>query len=190
MLCVYLGSVENVTVLIGICARGKAIAGVIHQPFYQKNVGRTIWGVVGLGTFGITQQTPPPGRCIIVTTKSHYSEALKDSLAAFPDAEIVNTDGSGYKVLTVIEGRTDAYLYPQLGTKRWDTCAPEAILRALGGTLTDSFGQDIDYSYSERKYHMNWTGLVATLRNHDYFINKIPDHAKQSLKDLLASKMK
>lgn len=148
-----------------------------------------MWGVVGLGAFGITKQPAPTGRCNIVTTKSHYSEALKETLDAFPDATIVNTDGSGYKILSVIEGVNDAYLYPQPGTKRWDTCAPEAILRSLGGTLTDSFGQDIDYSRTERKYHMNWTGLVATLKNHDYFIGKIPDHAKQTLKDLLASKI-
>lgn len=48
------GLLDHVTVLIGIAFEGKAIAGVIHQPYYnyQKKdaeLGRTMWGLVGLG---------------------------------------------------------------------------------------------------------------------------------------------
>ena len=50
-----LGAVEHVTVLIGISAFGRAVAGVINQPFYQAD-GRTIWGVANLGGFGVVQQ--------------------------------------------------------------------------------------------------------------------------------------
>jgi 3'(2'), 5'-bisphosphate nucleotidase len=45
----------------------------------------------------------------------------------------------------VAQGVADVYLYPQPGTKRWDSCAPEAILRELGGVVTDKFGKDIVY---------------------------------------------
>lgn len=39
-LCYFLpsGLLDNVTVLIGIAYRGKAIAGVINQPFYNYQV--------------------------------------------------------------------------------------------------------------------------------------------------------
>ena len=52
------GFVEHVTVLIGIAVDGAAVAGVVHQPFFQRRDvagtnnnedGRTVWGVVGLG---------------------------------------------------------------------------------------------------------------------------------------------
>jgi len=42
-------------VLIGVAVRGKAVAGVIYQPYhnYQSGpsavLGRIIWGIVGLG---------------------------------------------------------------------------------------------------------------------------------------------
>jgi hypothetical protein len=42
-------------VLIGIAVRGVAVAGVIHQPYYNyqagegAELGRCIWGVIGLG---------------------------------------------------------------------------------------------------------------------------------------------
>jgi fructose-1,6-bisphosphatase/inositol monophosphatase family enzyme len=44
-------------VLIGIAVKGKAVAGVIYQPYYNYQagpsaaLGRVIWGVVGLGMF-------------------------------------------------------------------------------------------------------------------------------------------
>jgi len=57
MICGYCtGLLDHVTVLIGIAVNGEAVAGVIHQPYfnYQNEepgieLGRTIWGIVGLG---------------------------------------------------------------------------------------------------------------------------------------------
>ena len=48
-----------VTILIGVAWGGKPIAGVINQPFYKKQhdkfLGRTIWGIVGLGSFIVSK---------------------------------------------------------------------------------------------------------------------------------------
>ncbi len=63
-------------------------------------------------------------------------------------------------VLNISSGKADVYLYPQPGTKRWDTCAPEAILRELGGVLTDKDGLDIVY---RRTGDMLNTSLIACL---------------------------
>lgn len=60
---------QQVTVLIGITYKGKAIAGVIHQPYYEDK-GRTIWGIVGVGTYGIDPLSKIDER-VIVTTRSH-----------------------------------------------------------------------------------------------------------------------
>ena len=35
----------------------------------------------------------------------------------------------------MLDGRVDAWIFPVSGTKRWDTCAGEALLRAHGGWL-------------------------------------------------------
>lgn len=37
-MCVFSGLLDHVTVLIGIAYKGQAIAGVIHQPFYNYQV--------------------------------------------------------------------------------------------------------------------------------------------------------
>ena len=38
----------------------------------------------------------------------------------------------------------DAYVHVTK-IKKWDICAGDAILRALGGTLTDLDGREVDY---------------------------------------------
>lgn len=47
--------VSQVTVLIGIAWKGRAVAGVVNQPFYKLEEpegyrGRCIWGIEGHGT--------------------------------------------------------------------------------------------------------------------------------------------
>lgn len=37
--------------------------------------------------------------------------------------------------MIVIEGRAHAYVFASNGCRKWDTCAPEAVLTSLGNTL-------------------------------------------------------
>ncbi|CAH8440690.1 unnamed protein product [Schistosoma turkestanicum] len=91
------GLVEFVTVLIGISVGGKAVGGVVAQPFYKPNLTmtagelqyktRVVWGLVGLGVFGVTPLLPSSklpypidqnaekltSPHIIVVTRSHRS---------------------------------------------------------------------------------------------------------------------
>ncbi len=57
--------------------------------------------------------------------------------------------GSGHKILEVIKGNVDAYFYDKPGTKRWDTCGPEALLISAGGILTDLKGDLYLYNNEE-----------------------------------------
>ena len=79
------------TILIGISARGKAIAGVIHQPFNTDN-GRTLWGVVGLGMFGAKfAEDIPTSRRIITTTKSHSTQLVQEAIDALKPDSVIKT---------------------------------------------------------------------------------------------------
>lgn len=37
------------------------------------------------------------------------------------------------QIIQLLEGKASAYVFASPGCKKWDTCAPEAILRAVGG---------------------------------------------------------
>lgn len=45
------------------------------------------------------------------------------------------------QVLQLLEGKASIYVFASAGCKKWDTCAPEAVLSAAGGKLTDILGQ-------------------------------------------------
>ena len=45
----------------------------------------------------------------------------------------------------VLSGEADFYLHPSPGTHVWDCCAPEAIMAAAGGALSDAHGVPIAY---------------------------------------------
>ena len=77
----------------------------------------------------------------------------------------------------VIEGDADVYLFPSLGTKKWDTCAGEAIIHSIGGRLTDILGRPIVYDGKSDNI-MNSTGLLVSMRSHDDLVAKIPQHVK------------
>jgi len=182
------GLLDHVTVLVGFAIGGKAVAGVIHQPFYNYlnekdpfKQGRTMWGVVGHGVHGITKTDPPTGKVIVTTTRSHSSPTINSCIEAMKPDDVVRVGGAGHKVLLLIEGNAHAYVFPSPGCKKWDTCAPEAILLASGGELTDIHGDKIQYHAQVE--HPNWGGVLASANasEHDKFLNQIPESVRDVL---------
>ncbi|XP_069370829.1 3'(2'),5'-bisphosphate nucleotidase 1 isoform X1 [Paralichthys olivaceus] len=177
---------DNVTVLIGIAYGGRAIAGVINQPFYNYQLGagavlgRTMWGMLGLGAFGFQLQEVPGDRRIVTTTRSHSNKLVTDCVDAMEPHEVVKVGGAGNKIIQLVEGKASAYVFASPGCKKWDTCAPEAILHAVGGKLTDMHGNA--YRYEADVKHMNSAGVLATLRNHEYYVGRVPQSVRQALK--------
>uniref|UniRef100_A0A1A8JDG9 3'(2'),5'-bisphosphate nucleotidase 1 n=1 Tax=Nothobranchius kuhntae TaxID=321403 RepID=A0A1A8JDG9_NOTKU len=180
------GLLDNVTVLIGIAYGGRAIAGVINQPFYNYQLGagavlgRTMWGVLGLGAFGFQLQEVPGDKRIVTTTRSHSNKVVTDCVNAMEPHEVIRVGGAGNKIIQLVEGRASAYVFASPGCKKWDTCAPEAILHAVGGKLTDMHGNA--YRYDADVQHMNSAGVLAALRSHDYYISRVPRSVLQALK--------
>lgn len=180
------GFVDHVTVLIGISVDGRAVAGVICQPFGKfvsssEVTGRMIWAIVGLGVFGIEKTEAPKDQLIITTTRSHGSTEIYDSIEALKPNQVLRVGGAGNKVLLVIEGKAHVYLFPSAGCKKWDTCGPEAVLRANGGILTDIHGNDIRYDRDVE--HLNSTGVLAAVDRQvfDKCLQLIPPEVKHKL---------
>uniref|UniRef100_H2YKQ2 3'(2'),5'-bisphosphate nucleotidase 1 n=1 Tax=Ciona savignyi TaxID=51511 RepID=H2YKQ2_CIOSA len=179
------GLLDHVTILIGLAVNGEAVGGVINQPFYnyqsgpQANLGRTIWGLVGLGAFGWNRAEPPVGRRILITTRSHSNELVNLCLDSMSPTHVERQGGAGNKALRVIEGEADAYVFASPGCKKWDTCAPEAILRAVGGNLTDVHGKKINY-HKDVKFP-NTGGVIATYRDHQTIIDLVPQKVRDNL---------
>ncbi|CAL8111630.1 unnamed protein product [Orchesella dallaii] len=170
------GLVGHVTTLIGIAVDARPVGGVIHQPFYEADgvKGRTMYGIPEVGHGGFTVTPPPEGKRIITTTRSHSNQRVEATLAALQPDEILRVGGAGHKAVLLIEGRAHAYVFASPGCKKWDTCAPEAVLVSIGGILTDMDG--IPYRYSKDVEHVNQGGLLATAPgvDHSWYLKSIP----------------
>lgn len=184
------GLLDHVTVLIGVAWKGKSIGGVIHQPYYNyqntgSELGRTMWGLIGLGTYGCDDVTKPPeGGNILTTTRSHSNKTVVESIEACEPTEVIRVGGAGHKVLLLLDGKVHAYVFASPGCKKWDTCGPEALLKAKGGTLTDMHGNDLQYH--KEVQHKNSAGVLATLKSdHQWYLNKIPASVKEALTPVL-----
>lgn len=187
------GFLEHVTVLIGISYKDRAIGGVIHQPFFASNtqtsgasLGRTIWGLRELGTGGFEAGVAPADQFVVTTTRSHCTDLVQSALASLSPTTIFRVGGAGFKVIQLLEGQAHAYVFASPGCKKWDTCAPEAVLAAAGGRLTDISGDT--YKYGAKELFPNLGGVLATAAgvSHESVVTKIPDQLK---KELSASKL-
>jgi 3'(2'), 5'-bisphosphate nucleotidase len=191
------GLLEHVTVLIGISVGGKSVAGVIHQPFHGYEAarsvgqvdpsslsGRTMWGLVGMGCFGVQPKSLPNDKLIVTTTASHGNVDIEETLAGLKPDEVLKVGGAGHKVLLVIEGRAHSYVFTSNGCKRWDTSAPEAILESAGGRLTTIMGDHIEYSYRADGDYKNYLGIVASTTEeiHSRVLANIPAAVKERLR--------
>ena len=47
--------------------------------------------------------------------------------------------------MLLLEGKAHVYMFASPGCKKWDTCAPQAVLESAGGILTDVSGKLIPY---------------------------------------------
>jgi len=161
------GLYSNVTILIGIASQDKAIAGVVFQPWSEDNsnasTGKLAWGIVGHGLEGIevSQRVPDINNIILTTTRTHSSKELSEGISLIRPAIVNKIGGCGYKILLVIAGKADVYYFPTRGTNKWDTCGPEALLRCVGGTLTDREGNLINYGRHQPSTNDN--GIIVTL---------------------------
>lgn len=152
-------------IMIGLAERGRALLGVIVAP-----VSGTAWiGGIGIGAHRIepdgrrsplrVSETPTLDRARVVITRSHRSEKLATVLEAIDPLEARPLGSAALKAMRVAEGTADLYVQPGRCGKRWDFCAPEAIVVAAGGRFTDALGKPIDYAGGPLE---NRTGVLAS----------------------------
>jgi 3'(2'), 5'-bisphosphate nucleotidase len=139
---------NDFAVNIGLVRDGWPVLGVVGVPA----TGEIFGGIVGLGAWlrkdgerrAIAARRPPVEGLTVVASRHHGDQARLDAfLAGRTVAQIVNF-GSSLKFCRLAEGKAD--LYPRLGrTMEWDSCAPQAVLEAAGGSVLTLDGQRLGY---------------------------------------------
>jgi len=144
----FTGGGDDFAVNIGLVRARKPVLGVVGVPAS----GEVFSGIVGIGAWHqkgahrtqIFARLPPREGLTVVASRHHGDPASLDAfLAGRTVARLVNF-GSSLKFCRLAQGEAD--LYPRFGrTMEWDTCAPQAVLEAAGGTVETLTGGRLHY---------------------------------------------
>ncbi|KAL0219225.1 hypothetical protein P9112_004878 [Eukaryota sp. TZLM1-RC] len=154
---------HSVCFLLGISYKNRPIAGIITQPFADVDFD-VCYGLPGIGMFFDGKQVepkfPPLNELVITVSDSlTQSNVVYKTISRLGYAHLVHNHGTGTKFLTVCRGHCHAFVQALGRTKRWDTCAGEALVLAIGGCATDLDGNLINYDPNGS--FLNDRGIVA-----------------------------
>lgn len=181
------GQYDAVSVLISVNLDFQPHFGVICKPFGCEGVTSTILDTQCVAVYGGPLMgagylaggeplqvfvAPPQGspnedlpRAVISSSRS--KGVVEDvcrhlGFIGILHPEPMHISGAGEKSLRlVLRQQNEAlWFFPRGGTSLWDIAASDAILRSIGGKVTDKFGRQLDYSKS-RDEAENSDGIIA-----------------------------
>lgn len=160
----FIGRIGEFSIMVGLAVEGVPVLGVVYQPvadMLYRGVPGQVADVVRGGEvrpLAVSTQADP-ARMRLVASRSHR-DPLVDAVCRQLGVTQDRPSGSvGLKVGLLATGECDLYVHPSPGLKEWDTCAPDAILRAAGGAISDSWGRPLTYNKPDVRQRQ---GLVAS----------------------------
>ena len=181
------GEYDAVSILICLLVDNQPYFGVIGKPFGYTGLPKilnsqccTVYGgpllnhvyMAGAGRVvptPLVRGGPPSSLPRAVISSSRSKGVVNDFCTVMSEKGLVGPEpllisGAGEKSLRLILQRHDeaVWFFPKPGTSLWDVAAPDAILRSLGGKLTDKNGHEMDYS-KPREEAENMEGVVASI---------------------------
>lgn len=161
----FIDGTGDFAVQIGLSFQGTPVVGVVYKP-----VTNVLYAAArGAGAWVERAHDAPQKLHVsdradlsamrIAVSRSHRSPRMDRVIRSLGIREEIRSGSVGIKIGLIIENTCDLYVHMSPKSKQWDTCAPEAILREAGGTLTDLFGKPYRYNTPDVWNH---NGIVAT----------------------------
>lgn len=140
---------DQFAVNIGLVRDHLPALGVVAIPatgeLFLGIVGCGAWKRVGSTQTAVSARLPPEEGFTVLASRRRGSRARLDEFLRDRRVSRLIKIGSSVKFCRVAEGAAD--LYPSIGrTMEWDTCAPQAVLEAAGGTVRTLEGEALRYS--------------------------------------------
>lgn len=155
---------DGFAVMIGLTEGHRPVAGVVYQPVHE----RLFAGADAGAWLAVPGQAAQPiqvsevddfARIRLVASRSNRTGKIDRVKSTLGIADELNIGSVGVKLCLIALGERDLYVNPSSHSKSWDTCAPEAILHAAGGKLTDVHGAALPYDLEDTRRRK---GLVAS----------------------------
>lgn len=160
----FIERIGEFAVMIGLAVNGKPELGVVFNPTTNK----MYYATTSLGAYleePLTTKrlhvstTTDSAKLVAAMSRSHHSpkvDAIKQRLGI---RQQLQSGSVGLKVGLLAEGHAHVYVHLGAKTNQWDTCAPQVILEAAGGRMTDREGKPLQYNVADVR---NLNGVVAS----------------------------
>lgn len=144
----FAGGGDDFAVNVGLVRDGRVVLGAVGVPA----TGEMFGGIVGVGAWKrqnghetpVIARIPPPEGVTVLASRRHGDAAMLDAFLQGRTVARMMNFGSSLKFCRLAEGIAD--LYPRFGrTMEWDTCAPQAVLEAAGGSVRTLDGRPLRY---------------------------------------------
>ncbi len=153
-------------VMIGLTIDHVPTVGVVYQALGDRMFwtdGEASWALPATSGPGPMQlrvsDIRDTGAVRLVASASNRTQTIDEVKSALGIANELNIGSVGLKLALIAMGERDLYVNPSAKSKLWDTCAPQALLNAAGGVLTDAHGDPVRYDVPDLHCRR---GLVAS----------------------------
>ena len=103
----------------------------------------------------------------LVTSKNHRNEILRKLIQKINFCKVEIMGSIGCKIASIVNGESDIYICLSLlgksSPKDWDFAAPESILKAAGGAITNLNNQEL--TYGQKSFHQGGVIVATSNRN-------------------------
>jgi len=141
-------------VMIGLAVDGKPMVGVVYEPIADVLYGAMSDAGAFVEEFGERSRLRVSDvsalcKLRLVVSRSHKPPLVDAMITAMHLPRERSVGSVGLKIGLIARGQADFYVHPNPGTKEWDTCAPEVIVRESGGIMTDCWGRPLLYNQAD-----------------------------------------
>ncbi len=151
----FLQKTENFAVQLALNYKNQPLIGFVLIPLKDQlwiTEGKSVWFE---NKAGIKEKTVLPinkklSEMKLITSKNHKNYSLQELIKKIGFKEKIEMGSIGCKVAALIRGEADIYISistpGKSSPKDWDFAAPDAILRAAGGAITNIDGKELLYN--------------------------------------------
>ncbi len=160
----FIGRIGEFSIMVGLAIDGQPALGVVYQPVADvlyRGIPGEVAEVVENGVVRplAVSTLVDPVEMRLVASRSHRDPLVATVCQRMGITQDRPSGSVGLKVGLLATAICDLYIHPSPGLKEWDTCAPEAVLRAAGGAITDAWGRPLTYNKADVRQRQ---GLVAS----------------------------
>tara|TARA_Y100000589_G_C27169339_1_gene636019 strand:- start:685 stop:1593 length:909 start_codon:yes stop_codon:yes gene_type:complete len=166
----FIQGTENYAMHLALNYKNRTYLGIVLIPEKDElwiTNGEKIWGEKRDRTKLKTNISTNKDLCdmTLVTSKNHRNITLQNLIQKISFKKVKIMGSIGCKITSIIRGESDIYISLSLPgescPKDWDFAAPEAILNAAGGKITNINNEELTYN----KNNFEQGGIIIASNN-------------------------